>query len=148
MKNKMYTTKILYIMSHENAHLSLIKCEHGYFKSNHPYQRMWQSNKKSSLQIAIFERDGYKCVRCGSTESLLVDHIDGDKTHECPENLQTLCKGCNRRKACKEDKENRAKRENEGWELIKENDLVYILYNIKFRKVKILEKTKENERRI
>lgn len=47
-----------------------------------------------------FERDGYKCQKCGSTKNLLVHHIDGsgaewsDKANNSLENLQTLCRSC------------------------------------------------------
>lgn len=46
---------------------------------------------------AVFERDGHKCVRCGSTEHLQVDHI---LPQSCGgphiiENLRTLCRSCN-----------------------------------------------------
>lgn len=46
---------------------------------------------------AVFERDGHKCVRCDSTDSLQVDHI---LPQSCGgphiiENLRTLCRSCN-----------------------------------------------------
>ena len=48
----------------------------------------------------IFARDDYRCVKCGSTKRLQIDHIlpfsEGGKTSS--ENLQTLCKKCNCRK--------------------------------------------------
>ena len=54
----------------------------------------------SRVRPVILARDGYKCVICGNTENLEVDHIvplarmgtnDAD-------NLQTLCRSCNRSK--------------------------------------------------
>jgi 5-methylcytosine-specific restriction endonuclease McrA len=49
---------------------------------------------------AIFDRDGRKCLRCGTSEYLQIDHIvpfsKGGTTSR--ENLQTLCKSCNCRK--------------------------------------------------
>lgn len=46
---------------------------------------------------AIFKRDGFKCVICGATDDLTLDHaIPRSKggTSE-PGNLQTLCRSCN-----------------------------------------------------
>jgi 5-methylcytosine-specific restriction endonuclease McrA len=47
-----------------------------------------------------YKRDGNKCVKCGGTEDLTVDHIIplslGGKCHLV--NLQTMCKACNGRK--------------------------------------------------
>ena len=52
------------------------------------------------LRNKIFERDGYRCVNCGGTEDLQIDHIiplsRGGETKES--NLQTLCRGCNQNK--------------------------------------------------
>jgi len=49
------------------------------------------------LRRAIYERDGWKCVKCGSTEHLALDHIypwskGGPDTAE---NLRVLCRTCN-----------------------------------------------------
>lgn len=48
----------------------------------------------------IKERDGHKCVKCGSTDDLTIDHIiplsRGGKDEAI--NLQTLCFKCNLRK--------------------------------------------------
>jgi hypothetical protein len=56
-----------------------------------------------SLRNEIFERDGYKCVICGSTHNLQIDHFypfsKGGKTEKS--NLQTLCKTCNVKKGNK-----------------------------------------------
>ena len=55
----------------------------------------WYQAKERAL-----ERDGHKCVQCGSEEYLQVDHIcertDGGSNYL--ENLQTLCKLCHNEK--------------------------------------------------
>ncbi len=55
------------------------------------------------LRNEIYERDGYKCVKCGSLENLQIDHIipfsKGGRTEK--DNLQTLCKQCNSKKRAK-----------------------------------------------
>jgi hypothetical protein len=55
------------------------------------------------VRSAIYERDGYQCQACGSTDDLTLDHIyprsragsDGSR------NLQTLCGPCNSRKGAR-----------------------------------------------
>ena len=55
------------------------------------------------LRFAIYERDNYRCKKCGSTENLEIDHIipifkGGKSTYS---NLQTLCHKCNTEKGSK-----------------------------------------------
>jgi len=51
----------------------------------------------------VYDRDGRKCLHCGTTEELSLDHVHpyslggGDE----PENLQTLCRPCNSRKGAR-----------------------------------------------
>lgn len=49
------------------------------------------------MQRRVLDRDGHRCLRCGSTERLHVDHIYprylGGWNIEA--NLQTLCRACN-----------------------------------------------------
>lgn len=49
----------------------------------------------------VLQRDGGRCVACGSSDGLVLDHIisrrNGGSHH--PSNLQLLCPGCNARKA-------------------------------------------------
>lgn len=65
-------------------------------------ERVERAKVSNELRQEIFEKDGYTCVNCGSTEkeSLEIDHImpisKGGKTE--PGNLQTLCRNCNIRK--------------------------------------------------
>lgn len=62
-------------------------------------RRSWQRIARK-LRGLIFERDGYRCVACGSTERLEADHIQALARGGSNElaNLQTLCRSCNRRK--------------------------------------------------
>ena len=59
-----------------------------------------RKNIPKSVRDAVFKRDNYCCVKCGSTKNLEVDHDDslanGGTDHI--DNLQTLCRDCNRRK--------------------------------------------------
>jgi len=52
------------------------------------------------LRNEIFKEDNYKCKICGSSKNLVIDHIipfsKGGSTEK--DNLQTLCKECNRKK--------------------------------------------------
>lgn len=54
----------------------------------------------------ILKRDGFQCLCCGSSEKLEIDHIrpfaQNGKTEI--DNLQTLCKQCNKDKADKHAK--------------------------------------------
>jgi 5-methylcytosine-specific restriction endonuclease McrA len=58
-----------------------------------------------ALREFVIHRDG-ACVRCGSTNDLVPDHIvsrrNGGRHH--PSNLQCLCRSCNARKANREDR--------------------------------------------
>jgi hypothetical protein len=54
----------------------------------------------TNIRRAVYERDGFRCLHCGTTELLSLDHIHpwslgGPDTID---NLQTLCKPCNSRK--------------------------------------------------
>ncbi len=62
---------------------------------------------KEKLRAVVFERDGYACCYCGSTDNLTLDHIiplvHGGNSR--PENLQTLCLRCNRKKGSRDLRE-------------------------------------------
>ena len=53
-----------------------------------------------AVREAVFKRDNYRCVNCGSTQNLEIDHkeslANGGTNHIS--NLQTQCQDCNRRK--------------------------------------------------
>lgn len=54
-------------------------------------------------RVAIYVRDGFKCVYCGSSESLSLDHIKAVSKGgiNCHRNLATSCISCNSSKKAK-----------------------------------------------
>lgn len=54
------------------------------------------------FRTAVIARDGGRCLNCGSTEALEVDHVipitDAPERALDASNVQTLCRRCNRRK--------------------------------------------------
>ena len=64
--------------------------------------RVERGKVSNKIRFAIYQRDGYRCRKCGaSTKDLEIDHIfpisKGGKSNI--ENLQTLCHDCNVRKS-------------------------------------------------
>lgn len=83
--------------------------DHGGMPSRRMLLRAYEDLKRPAfkqpipkkLRQAVFERDGYTCKHCGSTERLAADHViaevkGGPTTID---NLQTLCRSCNSKKA-------------------------------------------------
>ena len=53
-----------------------------------------------AVRDAVMERDNYTCVYCGSTNNPELDHNEAHANggSDNDDNLQVLCKSCNRRK--------------------------------------------------
>ena len=68
-------------------------------------QRGYCSSQHRAWRKAIFTRDGFRCVRCGSPHRLQADHIvrieDGGSRYG-EENGQTLCISCHSKKTAAE----------------------------------------------
>jgi len=60
------------------------------------HHRKLSSRAWGRLRTAIFSRDGFQCVQCGSRVNLECDHIEAleDGGSNDPENLRTLCRDC------------------------------------------------------
>ena len=78
--------------------------EHIAGEANPNYQP--QSNRRQAAQwernrLAVLERDGHRCVRCGSTKRLHVHHREAWQAHQADphalDNLETLCASCHRK---------------------------------------------------
>lgn len=56
-----------------------------------------------AVRELVYQRDGFKCVKCATTEGLSIDHVipwsRGGPDH--PDNFQTLCRSCNSSKGNK-----------------------------------------------
>lgn len=69
-------------------------------KENTVYQKAGVRRSKITARARVFNRDGNKCLKCGSTKRLTIDHILplslGGSNKQF--NLQTLCRSCNQEK--------------------------------------------------
>jgi len=63
-------------------------------------------NWRKRLSLAIIERDNHRCKLCGSLESLIVHHIDGNCFNNDPLNMLTLCKQCHGQSHVKHNRDN------------------------------------------
>jgi hypothetical protein len=52
----------------------------------------------AKVRQLVRERDGDRCVECGSTTHLCVHHRDFEKWNHSLDNLETLCRRCHTRK--------------------------------------------------
>lgn len=57
----------------------------------------------ANIRRAVLERDGHRCVRCGATEHLSLDHIHPQLYggRHTMDNLQVLCRSCNSSKGAR-----------------------------------------------
>ena len=76
----------------------------------------------TAVRYAIFERDGWRCVRCGRAGRLECDHIDRDWHGDPydPTNLQTLCRTCHIEKTRQENRREPTPAEVEWREMVAE----------------------------
>lgn len=79
-------------------------------QGDHPLEARWivaPGNERlpvpDDIRRSVFGRDGYKCVRCGSTEDLALDHIYPWSLGgpDSGGNLQVLCRSCNSAKGAR-----------------------------------------------
>lgn len=64
--------------------------------------RFYKSREWAQTRYEAIKRHGRKCMACGATERIVVDHIKPVRTHRglrlTMSNLQILCRACNRGK--------------------------------------------------
>ena len=50
----------------------------------------------SSYRNVCLEKKGEACVICGSTESVVAHHVDGDRSNNDLDNLEPMCRSCHK----------------------------------------------------
>lgn len=66
-------------------------------------RRRHRAKIPTHVRAAVYARDGWRCLHCGRTDDLTLDHIvpwSAGGSDE-PDNLQTLCRSCNSRKGAR-----------------------------------------------
>jgi 5-methylcytosine-specific restriction endonuclease McrA len=60
-------------------------------------------SKRDEKRRRIYDRDGWRCVACGTSENLTLDHVVPRSRggSDADSNLQTMCRSCNQDKADK-----------------------------------------------
>lgn len=71
------------------------------YKPNREEVKFRRRPETNEFKRIVFDRDGHKCVICGSTKSLVADHIvpycESKDLRYVPENGRTLCTPCHRK---------------------------------------------------
>lgn len=70
-------------------------------------KRIYKTARWQAVRRAVFERDGWACVKCGRMGLIECDHIrpikDAGDWFDM-DNLQTLCRGCHINKSAGESR--------------------------------------------
>lgn len=74
-----------------------------HWRPGEPFHKRQRKQIAPDVRLAVYKRDGFRCVGCGTESRLSLDHIIphslGGSDEEA--NLQTLCKSCNSRKGAR-----------------------------------------------
>lgn len=67
----------------------------GFVKVGADTKQLYRNSHSSAEKIAFLIQGKDKvCEKCGSTKSIDVHHIDGDRNNNTPGNLMVLCRSC------------------------------------------------------
>lgn len=96
--------EFVYIHGANGPELVRVAAERGIVRAERRKRSQWlykarcrEGRVTSAMRADIYNRDGHRCVLCGSDQELVMDHIvpicrGGVSTAE---NLRTLCRKCN-----------------------------------------------------
>ena len=84
--------------------------------------RLAATRRWLATRVAVFERDGYRCVKCGLPGRLECDHVRPLARGGDPwgmDNLQSLCRGCHIAKTAAEN-ERELSPESAAWRTLRD----------------------------